>query len=145
MTIAVNMLVIFALLIASGYAPYAALSKARIGTLTEQDLRNLDAAGLPLSDHASGSHAGQKCTAETIQKMLRMGVCSPKVYYTGCSDKRVLLGCKASVNGSLWALLVIGFKDWYHPVIVTGYALERTRLDATATRNGCKLPGLYMP
>jgi len=145
MTIAVNLLVIFALLIAAGYAPMTAAAKARTGTLTDQDLRNLDAAGLPLTDHALQGHAGQKYTAEIIQQMLRMGVCSPKVYYTGCSNRRILLGCKASTNGSLWALLVIGFKDWYHPVIVSGYALERSRLDATAIKNGCQLPGLYIP
>jgi hypothetical protein len=145
MTIALNILVIFALLLAAGYMPATALNRARTGTLTQQDLKNLDAAGLPLIDHALDGHVGQKYTAQVIQEMLRLGMCSPKVYYTNCAYSRVILGCKASAGGHTWALLVISFKNFFHPTVVTGYALPQKDLDKTAARHGCSLPGLYMP
>jgi hypothetical protein len=145
MTIVMNVLVIFALLLMLGYAPAIALSRARAGTLTDKDLQSLDAAGLPLSDHALQNHSNQKYNTQVIQEMLRMGICSPKVYYPNCANSRVILGCKASAGGHTWAMLVISFKNFFRPVIVTGYALPQKDLDKTAARHGCSLPGLYMP
>jgi hypothetical protein len=135
----VTVLVIFAILIGAGNPASLAFRKAMAGTLTDQDI-----ARLPLSQHAKEAHRGQTITAPIIQELLMKGWCSPKRVYLGCKDEKVLFACKVSPQNSSWAMVVIGKRGW-KPVIVTAYAVAPQRLDATAVKAGCKLPGLLLP
>jgi len=135
----VTILVVFAILISIGNPTYMALRKALAGTLTDQDV-----ARLPLSQHAKESHLGQTVTAPIVQELLLKGYCSPKRLYVGCKDGKAIFACKVNPQNSLWAMVVIGTRGW-RPVIVTAHAIEPERLDPTAVKAGCKLPGLVMP
>jgi len=137
----VTVLIIFAVLLAIGVPASTALRQAMQGKLTDKDI-----AQLPLSDHARMSHQADLYSAEIIQELILKGFCSPKRVYLNCAKHRVVFACKpfrASATRT-WALLVIGLAGW-QPAIVTGYAVDERKLDATAFKNGCSVPGVALP
>jgi hypothetical protein len=139
-TVFLSMLVIFALLVGLGFSTYIAMHYATDGQLTPDEI-----AGLPFSSHAMRSHAEQYLNAPSIQTLMNKGVCSPKVLFFGCSRQTVLFACKAVPDKDLYGVLVIGLRDNWSPVIVTGFAVHSRYLERTARNKGCKLPGVWMP
>jgi hypothetical protein len=137
----VTVLIIFAVLVSIGNPSSIALQKAMQGKLTDADV-----AKLPLTWHAKMFHQADYYTAEIIQELLLKGFCSPKRMYLNCAEHKVLFACKPSraSRTRTWALLVIGLAGW-QPAIITGYAVDERKLDATALKNSCSIPGIALP
>ena len=132
MTLVTYPLVLFALLLTLGYSPYSAFTRARAGLLTDKDI-----SGLALTDHARLSHTSQYYTAAVIQELVEKGYCSPKRIYQPCKDYKAVFACKPmrAQKTNTWAVLIVGLSGW-KPKIVTGYAMDESRLPAFATKNG---------
>ena len=105
-------------------ASLSSLSRA-IPTIppVEQQRAKIDIGSLPLSEHATRKHAGERWNAITIQSYMASGQCKPSWF--DCHDDTYDAVCQ--IKPGLSIMLVVG-KTYQQ--IITGYALSSNRAGA---------------
>ena len=142
---AVVLVVIFCLMLGAGYS--ASTSWYYAVRLNADKIIG----SLPLSDHAKFSHTQQEIYAAAVQLWLQQSLCSPKrLYYGAYNGSRVMFACKVNRDApsNLWAVLIIGIpwgKGLDSGKVVTGFAIDGSRLDTYAIARGYIVPAVPLP